>query len=228
MKVISLIPARGGSKSILKKNLQRINEKSLLQITASQSLQVNQISKTYVSSDSREILDLAKSIGCEPIERPSDIASDQSSANDVVANLIDYGKLHQELDTVIVYLQPTSPFREVGLIQRGLKQYALDARPVVTVAQARSHPLKTLRIEDDGSLSNFLPEGMPISNRQELPIAFIATGSLYIFSVRDFLQTRSIPICGASPIIVSDIYTLDIDTEFDLKIAQKFGEEVEL
>ncbi len=225
--MISLIPARGGSKSIPQKNLQRINEKSLVQITALQSMQVNQISKTYVSSDAKEILDLAKSIGCETIERPSEIASDQSTASEVVTNFIDFANLHRELDTVIVYLQPTSPFREAGLIEKGLRQYALNARPVVTVAEVHSHPLKMLRIEDDGSLASFFSDGMPTSNRQQLPIALIATGSLYIFSVNDFLQARSIPVSGASPIIVSGIYTMDIDSEFDLKIAQKFGEEVE-
>lgn len=227
MKVVALVPARAGSKSVPRKNLKMISGQSLLEISVSSARRVGQISEVFVSSDSAEILALANLIGFTAITRPAVAADDFATADDVVRDFIGQLSILPEPPTIVIYLQPTSPFRENEMIQNGLDLYLQNSNPVVAVTEVQQHPMKTLTIDSEGFLKEFISGGKPTANRQSLPAVFIPSGSLYIFSVQDFQKANTIPVSGATPLPVSGIYAIDIDTELDLRIAQMLGNDNE-
>jgi len=223
MNVLALVPARSGSKSVMNKNLQEISGIPLLELAIRSAFKTNSVANTFVSSDSDEILELAIKLGCKPIKRPLDAASDSATANDVVRDFITQLDLLANPETVIVYLQPTSPFREPGMIEDGIRLFSSKLKPVVAICEVSQHPNKTVVINKSGQIEPYLQEANPTANRQTLPRVLIPTGSLYIFSVSDFLLNGCIPVRGALPLLVSGVYALDIDTELDLRIAQELG-----
>lgn len=227
MKTIALIPARGGSKSVKEKNLRKIAGFSLVEITIMQAKTSDLITEIYVSSDSEDILRIATSLNCFAVERSALASTDTASANEVVNEFLNDPNNALTNEDRIVYLQPSSPFREDGLIDNGLKLYEQRQKPVVAVAEVSQHPQKMLKLDADGNLEGYQQESDPTANRQTLPTVFLATGSLYIFSIADFLKIRQIPVNGAIPYIVSGMNTIDIDSEMDLKVAQEIGKHYE-
>lgn len=223
MKSVALIPARGGSKSVKEKNLREISGVSLVEITIKHARSSEMISDIYVSSDSEDILQIARALNCIAVKRSALTSTDTASANEVVNEFLNDASIALTNKDRIVYLQPTSPFREHGLIDSGLKLYDERNKPVVGVAEVSQHPQKMLKMNAFGTLEGYQQESDPTANRQTLPTVFLATGSLYIFSVADFLETRQIPVNGAIPYIVSGVNTFDIDSEMDLKVAQEIG-----
>lgn len=120
--VLALIPARGGSKGVRRKNLRMVGGKPLLEYTLTSAQRSELVDKTYVSSEDQEILELATSLGATPVQRPADLATDESSAIEVVQHFIEW--LPEELrsqDPTIVYLQPTSPLRTSTHIDAALR-----------------------------------------------------------------------------------------------------------
>src|SRR5688572_5200728 len=106
---VALIPARGGSKGVKRKNLRDIAGKPLLQHTVDAARGCPQISDIYLSSEDEEILSAGKAMGCTLVRRPAVLAQDESSANDVVFDF--FAQVPLADDDVILYLQPTSPLR---------------------------------------------------------------------------------------------------------------------
>ena len=221
METLVLIPARKGSKRLPSKNLQRVGNASLLQRTIDHALQVVDISRVFVSSDSTEILDIARQNGVIPVNRPQELATDSSTANDVVSHFIEFIETRSSYapkSTSILYLQPTSPFRRVETTQACMEMFSESGKPVVTIKTMHQHPHKALRL-NHGRIETLHEQTFPTANHQDLPDFFVATGALYIFSIVDFLQTNVIPIAGAMPFIVDELEGMDIDTYLDLRIA---------
>jgi len=220
-----LIPARSGSKGIPKKNLQKINGQTLVEISIRQALMVSKSDNIFLSSDSSEILKYAEILRIKSILRTSKESSDESDANTVVKHFIDFNALHNFLDTTIVYLQPTSPFRVPNLISECIGLHKDYKIPVVTVRKVVDHPQKMINLVD-GKIKNYLPEFKPTENRQDLPDFFIPSGSVYVFSIQNFLENEcKIPITDSIPVQVYGEDLVDIDTDLDLLLAQKIGEK---
>ena len=226
MKLIALIPARGGSKGILNKNLQEIHGRSLVQISIETAKQVTCFSEVFVSSDSDEILSLSKGLGATAVKRPKNLSSDSSRAEDVVKHLL--GQLNDDQEIVIVYLQPTTPFTAPDTIIACIELYLQKRIPVVCVKQVTNHPEKMLKLNDLGSLNSYTSDSKPTINRQDLTPLFLPTGGVYVFSANDFLTAGTIPVLASLPYVVYGRETLDIDTPLDLEISRKLGSANEL
>jgi CMP-N-acetylneuraminic acid synthetase len=226
--IFALIPARGGSKSVENKNLQEIQGVTLVEITIQQALRVLPSKNIYVSSDAEEILAIARNFNCETFQRSTETATDEATADQVVQEFISNTGLAKIDETVLIYLQPTSPFRGNQLIQEGLNTYFESTIPIVAVSQVDQHPEKMFIQDTQGVLQPLLDGANPTANRQTLPEVLIPTGSLYVFSVGNFKIAGGIPVISANPYIVSGINALDIDSEIDLKIAQEIGLNGEL
>lgn len=222
-KVIALIPARGGSKGIPKKNLAVAGGKSLLERTIELAKSLSVIDAVVVSSDSTEILDVARKNGSEVRDRPEAAASDQASASDVVFDFITNWSQKPKLqdNDLIVYLQPTSPLRDKDLILQAVRLAKQSGLPVASLSVAQNHPLKSIKVSDKGVLEPFVPEGKLTSNRQDLPLAYVADGNVFIFSVRDFVSRGEFPLAGAVPIFSPPGTNFDIDNPLDLKLADQ-------
>ena len=216
-----MIPARGGSKGIKDKNLQKVGGESLLARAVRTSLSTPKLGEVWVSSDSLNILEASKSLGAKVHRRDPMAAADNSLAKDVVSDFINAMALTSE--TVIVYLQPTSPFRSVGSIEEALKLFSRPPRtPVVGVKRVNQHPAKMLKIGNDGLTSDIqIFDSSPTANRQQLDQFWYPNGALYIFSVKDFLQRGDIPVFECLPFEMSEYESMDVDTPFDLELCEK-------
>ena len=223
MKIVALIPARGGSKGIVDKNLQAIEGRSLIQICIETASKVTLISEIYVSSDSEKILSIGRKLGARLVERPEEVSNDLARAEDVVHHFLENFTDADRQELIIVYLQPTSPFTSSYSIEACIALYLKKVKPVVSVKQVNEHPDKMFSINNLGNLSAYSDTPQPTKNRQDLQPLFLPSGGVYVFSTEDFLKTKTIPVLNAIPYLVTGNEALDIDNRLDLEVARKIG-----
>lgn len=226
--VIALVPARGGSKGVLRKNMRMVHGQPLLQFTLSAAQSAQRVDAVYLSSEDAEILALGQTLGVETISRPAEFASDTASAIDVVKHFV--GVLTPELihqDPYIVYLQPTSPLRTSDHIDAALGEMESNkAHTLVSVVELSKSPFKSFSIDCAGRLESLFDERLSNARRQDLPATYIPNGAIYIFRVSDFLNREGFPSNGSLPFIMSGADSVDIDTEQDIKhLEQILGEK---
>ena len=124
MKILSIIPARGGSKGIKLKNLIKLNNIPLITYTIKASINSKKISRTIVSTDHKNIENIAKKNGAEVIQRPTKLATNKVSLEPVIQHVLDYLKNHDEYEPdIIIILQNTSPFRNAKHIDEALSKF---------------------------------------------------------------------------------------------------------
>lgn len=214
-KVHSVILARGGSKGIKNKNLCLLNSKPLIYWSIKKSLESNLINKTWVSSDSKEILDYSKSVGANIIERPSKFATDRSSSE--VAWLHASRKLQNDAE-IIVGIQPTSPIRDGRDFDNALRkfyQYKYDSL------------FTALKINDFFIWKKNKTKLVPNYNfkkrprRQNINNKFHETGSFYIFNVIKFLRHKCRLFEKIGIYEMEKIKSFQIDNMEDLEILEK-------
>ena len=220
--IISLIPARSGSKGIPGKNIANLNGKPLLTYTIEASQNSKMVEATYLSSDDSRILSLGESLNAIPIKRPSSLAEDNSDASSVVKHFAEM--LPQEIksqDPLIVYLQPTSPLRTSQHIDHAI-EYMQEKKgsSLVSVKKLKHTPFKSLKIEN-GYVDSLFNEAYLTEQRQNLPQTYLLNGAIYIFSLNDFFLKNDFPIKGSLPYIMDDASSIDIDTKEDLIMVEK-------
>lgn len=185
MKILGIIPARGGSKGIPQKNIKSFNGKPLISWTIETALRCPLINETIVSTDNLIIADVAKSCGASvPFIRPDELAKDTTSGIEPVLHAF---QQLPEYDWILL-LQPTSPLRTpddiCGIINLVKDKNASSA---VSVSEAINHPYWTYSL-DDGKLINLCKNEKKLL-RQDLPPAYNLNGALYLVS-RNFLETK--------------------------------------
>jgi len=221
--VFALIPARGGSKGVRRKNLHIVVGKPLLEYTVTAAQGATFIDRTFVSSEDTEILTVAATLGAEPLYRPVDFATDEASAADVVALFIN--SLPEELrqkDPCIVYLQPTSPLRTSEHIDAALRlMLELNKSTLLSVTELTLSPYKAFKIDESGQLQSLFDEKLSNCRRQDLPATYRPNGAIYVFRVSDFLARGGFPSNGSVPFVMSEPESVDIDTEEDILLVEQ-------
>ncbi|HJV88511.1 MAG TPA: acylneuraminate cytidylyltransferase family protein [Noviherbaspirillum sp.] len=217
--VIGLIPARGGSKGVLRKNLRMIGGKPLVGFTIQAALSSRYIDATYLSSDDDEILAYGENNGVKPMRRPSELSSDTASAVGVVKHFLDALQPHLVgQDPYIVYLQPTSPLRSGIHIDAALLQMMMQqAHSLMSVVEMAKSPFKSFSLDDHGRLKSIFDEAMSNQRRQDLPKAYMPNGAIYVFRSSEFLSKGGFPSNGSVPFMMSQDESIDIDTEEDVR-----------
>lgn len=203
-----VIPARGGSKRVLDKNLRTFQAQTLLAWSIKFSNSSSIIRDCYVSSDSNKILDEAKLFGAIPLKRPPALSHDTSSSLSALGYVVT--KQIKDTPDFIILLQPTSPLREFGLIEQGV-QCMLDDPNASTLCEVSSIKLFTGEVHDQALIFDY-DEDM---RSQDLPMKFIPTGRIFIYRTsHHFFQSnfslKTIPLIG--PDFSENI---NIDTEED-------------
>lgn len=223
--VIGLIPAKKNSKGLKNKNIQKISGLTLFEITAISSIRSKLIDETYVSSDSKKIQSLGKKLKINIFKRQSKYAKSSTDANQVILNFLSKIKKNNLKKTIIVYLQPTSPFRNHLHINTAIKKFIkCKSSSLISVSSIEEDVYKSLKIKDK-KLYPFLNERYLTKNRQSLKKLFTPNGAIYIFYALDFLKKKRIPINGADYILMNSYESLDINDKDDLKIAYKLRKD---
>ena len=226
-KVLGVTLARGGSKSIPKKNIYPINGRPLIGYTIEECLKSKYIDSYLVSTDSNEIASVASDLGAEvPFTRPSDLASDSSSSADALCHAVNW-TLEQGRDfDIIVELMVTNPLKKAKHIDECIEMM-LDQNVDYCVAVQRvydHHPARLKYIED-GVMHDFYPEAIE-SRRQDLhPQAYVRAGSIYCMKASALLANNArYGKNNTAAYIMPDECVVNIDTPMDLALAKKILE----
>ncbi len=229
MSILALIPARGGSKGVPKKNIRMLNGLPLIAYTILAAKKVERLSSVVVSTDSREIAGIALKFGGEvPFLRPACLASDTASSIDVVLHAIDWFENRGIHYSHVVLLQPTSPLRDHTDIERSLDIYFNNhCDSLVSVCEAKVHPYLCRSFDEKGRLCDFMPQVDRHVRRQDMPRAYQLNGAIYIAPVGLLKEKRSFYGETVLPYIMDTYKSLDIDTELDFKVAELIMKERE-
>jgi len=221
MKPLVVIPARGGSKGVPKKNIKLLNGKPLVNYTIEAAQGIFENTIICVTTDSNEIKDVVENTTTlkVPFLRPDNLATDNAGTYEVLLHAINfYEKEGYAADTLIL-LQPTSPFRTTIHIKEALKLYSSDIDMVVSVKETKSNPYYVLFEENtEGFLSK--SKESAFTRRQDCPDVWELNGALYIINIESL---RKGPIGSFNKMIkyvMTEIESVDIDTMFDWKLAE--------
>lgn len=216
-KIVVIIPARGGSKRILFKNIQLLAGKPLIAYTIQNSLKSNLIDRTIVSTDNEKIADIARNYGEEVIMRPDSLAGDESPTEQTMIHVVETLKKEKYDPEYVVLLQPTSPIRKLSTINEGIKMIIeSDADSLLSVCEIQHYYLSG-HFEGE----EYKPDYSQRQFSHKMPKKYRENGALYI-TKKDFLINNENRIGGKiRAIIMNNVDSIDIDDISDFELAEK-------
>lgn len=224
--VLAVIPARGGSRGIPKKNLQMLDGHPLIAYSIASARAAQSISRLIVSTENEEIAQVCREYGAEvPFVRPSELALDDTPDLPVFQHALAWLESEERYrPDVIVQLRPTSPLRGRGLIDRavGLLLGDAEADCVRSVTPAGQNPYKMWRPGPGAYLSALLQGEFPEpynTPRQKLPTVYWQTGHIDVIRRQTIVNQSSLTGRRVLPAVVEARYCVDIDTPRDLALA---------
>jgi len=221
MRPLIIIPARGGSKGIPRKNIVPLKGHPLIYYTIKAALATVPKERIVLSTDSDEIAGVARQCGLDVnYRRPAELATDTAGSREVILDVMDWAD-GQGMDyDAVVLLQPTSPLRVAEDITGAMELYGDDVDMVVSVTEARSNPYyNCFETDDDGYLHVSKGDGL-YTRRQDVPPAFEYNGAVYVInpaSIRN-MAMRAFP--RRVPYVMPAERSVDIDGPVDLIIAE--------
>jgi len=224
---LAVIPARGGSKRLPRKNILDLAGKPLIAWSIEAAKESKYIDEVVVSSDDDEILNIAHTLGVRTLKRPAVLASDTATTFDTVEHLI---KNFEKEYTHVVLLQPTSPLRESKDIDKAIELLdKKDADAIISVCEMEHSPLWSNRLPEDKSLANFLNKELLNKRSQDLETYYRLNGAIYIADVTKLLEKKSFFLEEKIYAYVMDQKkSIDIDTKLDFEIANCLFTTVDL
>ncbi|EPC04190.1 hypothetical protein L861_02435 [Litchfieldella anticariensis FP35 = DSM 16096] len=227
-RVIAIIPARGGSKNVLGKNIRPILGKPLIAWTLDLAKRIDVIDRVIVSTDCADIARVARKYGAEVYERCAELATDTALVIDTIHDLSQ--RLDREGERAIygLLLEPTAPLRREADVLSCVQQLHFQGfDSVATFKLADLNPHRAWCI-DGGEPRAFIEGSVPWLPRQQLPEAFQLSGDVYAFR-RDrlALATHGMLFGRVGAVIVSGDYSLDIDSERDFLMAELIARELQ-
>ena len=211
-----LIPARGGSKGIPKKNIKELNGKPLIYYTLDSIKDIVPMENICVSTDDLEIIEIVKDYGIRvPFIRPVELASDTSTTLDVIEHALNFYKCNCKEFKGLVLLQPTSPLRVSRHIVEALELFNENIDLVVSVKITSSNPYYVLYEENSAGFLE-LSKKSNFTRRQDCPLVYERNGAIYIFNPQAIFTKINRQI----KYVMDETTSLDIDTEFDWMLAE--------
>lgn len=218
--VVGLIPARGGSKGIPRKNILPLVGKPLIAWTIDAAREAGILDRIIVSTDDREIAETARASGAEvPFLRPAELARDDTPGIAPVLHAIDALEKEGYRPGWVMMLQPTSPLRTSEDIRDAWAMARrTGAEVVVSVCEAAPPPAWMKRITDDGTLEDYFPQELP-SVRQKLAPAYSLNGAFYLARVSALRARNSFYGGRVHAFVMPRERSIDIDTPWDFELA---------
>jgi CMP-N,N'-diacetyllegionaminic acid synthase len=225
MKILAIIPARGGSKGVPGKNIKLLNGKPLLAYTVEIALQSKLLSNVMVSTDDEKIAVVAKSMGVKiPFLRPIELAKDDTPTLDVILHTLEWYQKNNCFFDAVCLLQPTSPFRTLEFLDKAIEKFIESGCDSLVSVQKVPHeynPHWTFEENEQGNLKIATGETEIISRRQELPIAYHRDGSIYLTKTKVLLTEHSLYGKSTTFIESDPKGYVNIDTMEDWKKAEE-------
>jgi CMP-N,N'-diacetyllegionaminic acid synthase len=219
-KIIAIIPARGGSKGLPKKNIAMLNGKPLISYSIESALKADLLSRVIVSTEDAEIAEVSRKYGSEVINRPMELAQDDTPTISVVQQV-----LHQLVEDryqaeVVVLLQPTTPLRSTEDIDAAVRLFLTsNCQSVVSISEMEHSPYWSFQVERS-YLKPLLGKKYLKMRRQDLPRVYLPNGALFVSSPKALYKTKSFYSSRTMPYIMPPERSVDIDCKNDLLYAE--------
>lgn len=232
MKILAIIPARGGSKGVPGKNKKILHGKPLIQYSIDAALESEHIAEVLVTTDDEQIVTLAKSLGANvPFVRPKHLAEDKTPTLPVMQHAVSFLEREGKHFDAICLLQPTSPFRPKGFLDKALKTFQekqTDALVSVLEVPHQYNPHWTFEANEHGILQIATGEKNIITRRQELPKAYHRDGSIYITKTKVLMEENSLYGNSLAYIVSDEKFYVNIDTLEDWEKATELAKTLTL
>lgn len=219
MTTVAIIPARGGSKGVPRKNLRMVGEHSLLARAVNACRNASGIDLTVVSSDDEEILAAAKTAGAMVLRRPDELATDTATTISVLQHSVQTLEASGHLISVIALVEPTSPFRKAKLVSAALTRFRLgDCGSVVSVMTMDRKP-ENIFVKGRHLQRYIKVPDERFARRQDMAHLCRINSAVYVVR-RDDLMGGTLMVEPIGYVEVDDVSSINIDTEADLAFAQ--------
>lgn len=217
--VLTIIPARGGSKGVPRKNIRSLAGQPLIAWSIQEAKKSSYIDRIILSTDDPDIAAVAGSVGCEvPFLRPAALAQDETPGIEPVIHVIE--NLQSQYDYVVL-LQPTSPLRIVEDIDGCIAHMQNHNAPLcVTVCEAEKSPYLMYKTDALFHLTPLIPNRDLFTRRQDMPLIYTLNGAVYAGDVACILKCRTFLTPETIAYIMPKERSFDIDTELDLKVCE--------
>lgn len=212
-RVLGLIPARGGSKGLPRKNVLPLAGKPLIAWTIEAAHAASTLDRVVLSSDDDEIMRVTEAFGCEvPFRRPAHLAADDTPGIDSVLHALDA----LEGFDYVVLLQPTSPLRIAEDIDKAVQLCVISGAPSCVSVVAVDKPPQWMYSMEEGLLRPILASEIKLTRRQEAPPVYALNGAVYVADVESLQHTRSFVTEETVGYVMPPERSGDIDTVLDL------------
>lgn len=222
MSVVAVIPARGGSKRIPRKNIKSFCGKPIVAYSIEAARDAGVFDAIVVSSDDEEIATVAQSCGAEaPFRRPADLSNDDAPTLPVIAHAIRWFETHRGPVTCVCCIYATAPFLQPHFLREGLAllQAHPDAEFAFSITSFEFPIFRSLRLNGDGTVAMFWPEH-EMTRSQDLPAAWHDAGQFYWGRREPFLTRQGVFSARSYPVILPRHLVQDIDTPEDWRRAE--------
>lgn len=227
LKVLAIIPARGGSQGVPKKNIKILAGRPLIAYTINAALRSKYHPRVVVSTDDESIAEIAREFGAEvPFIRPSHLAKHDTPMLPVLQHAIECLKKDGYNADIIAVLQPTSPLRTSEHIDQAISILLnTGADSVVSLCEAEHSPYWMKKIDRAGRVTPFLDTEKEYNRRQDLPKVYRLNGAIFITRPDIIVKKGRVLGDDTRAYIMKVEDSIDIDTEFDFKIAELIMKE---
>lgn len=221
-KSLYIIPARGGSKGIPRKNIKKLAGVPLINYSISVARELSDDEHIIVSTDDDEIADVARQTGLPvPYMRPDYLATDTAGSREVILDAMDYADSKGiEYDNVVL-LQPTSPLRNVDDVKKALELYTTDLDMVVSVVEANANPYyNCFETDADSGFLRISKGDGSITRRQDAPQVWEYNGAVYVINPQSIRAMAMGEFSRKKPCVMPRERSIDLDTPLDWAIAE--------
>lgn len=220
MKCICIIPARGGSKRVYKKNIRLLNNKPIIAYSIEAALKSNLFDVVMVSTDDSEIAEIAKKYGAEvPFLRSSATSGDFATTIEVIEEVIDNYKNLEQVFEYTCCLLATAPFVTAQKLNDAYKLMSEKGKDAVFTIQEFSYPIQRSLHFKGKQLEMKWPENLK-SRSQDLEKMYHDAGQFYIYNTKKYLAEGGVFKMKSTAIVINELESQDIDTETDWKLAE--------
>lgn len=221
-KIVAIIPARGGSKGIKRKNIRKLNGKPLISYTIEQALRSKYIDRVIVSTEDLEIAEISKSFGAEvPFLRPQELAQDDTPGIEPIIHAVNYLNSEENYSfEYVMCLQCTCPLRKVEDIDNSIEEInAKNADSLVSVCESEVNPY-WIKVIEDGKLVDFIKTNVAYVRRQDLPKVYRLNGAIYLARAEIILNRKTWYTDNTIPYVMDRLSSVDIDDEMDFRYVE--------
>lgn len=221
MKILVVIPARGGSKGIPHKNIKPLNGKPLICYSIDVARKFTTDEDICVTTDDDEIIKVVEDYGLKvPFKRPAYLATDTCGSNEVIQHAWKFFEDKEIHYDAVLLLQPTSPFRKVEFLKEAVALYDKSIDMVTSVKSAPCNPYYDGFEDNEEGLLTISKGDGTIERRQDAPKVWQLNGSIYVINPKSLMEKGLAHFTRIRKYPMPELYSVDIDNPFDWKVAE--------